>query len=161
MPSFDIISKTDLQEVDNALNTARREIENRYDFKGSKSAFEKKEEDITILADDDYKLKAMQEILKTHMTRRKIDVRALDFTTPESAAGNSQRQVVKVKQGIEQEIAKKIVKTIKDSKLKVQASIQGDQLRVSAPKKDALQECIQLVRSMDVALPLQFTNYRD
>jgi uncharacterized protein YajQ (UPF0234 family) len=161
MPSFDIVSKTDMQEIDNAVNTARREMENRYDFKGSKCTIERKEEEITILADDDYKIKAIQDILKTHITRRKIDVKALEFKEPEKASGNALRQLVKVKQGIEQEVAKKIVKALKDSKMKVQASIQGDQLRVSGPKRDTLQEAIQFVRGMDVEVPLQFDNFRD
>lgn len=161
MPSFDVVSKIDMQEIDNAVNTARREMENRYDFKGSNCTIERKEDEITINADDEYKIKAIQDIIKTHMTRRKIDVKALEFKEAEKASGNSLRQIVKVKQGIDQEIAKKIVKAIKDSKMKVQASIQGDQLRVSGPKRDTLQEAIQLVRGIDVELPLQFDNFRD
>jgi len=161
MPSFDIVSKTDMQEVDNAVNSVIREIANRYDFKGTKSAVERKEEEIIIIGDDDYKLKAIAEMLKVHFTKRKIEPTALDFGTPEKAAGNTLRQVVKVKQGIEQEIAKKIVKDIKDSKMKVQASIKGDELRVQGAKRDDLQAAIALVKTLDLPLPLQFVNFRD
>lgn len=161
MPSFDIVSKTDMQEVDNAVNSVIREISNRYDFKGSKAAIERKDEDITITADDDYKMKTIQEMLKAHFVRRKLEPSALDFKEPEKATGNTLRQQVKVKQGIEQEIAKQIVKQIKDSKIKVQASIQGDEVRVSGKKRDELQEVIGMIRGMALPLPLQYVNFRD
>ena len=118
MPSFDIVSKTDLSEVDNAINGMRREIETRFDFKGSKCSIERKDELLTMLADDDLKLKQMQELLKGYITRRKLDAGALDFKPPEKASGNTLRQVVQVKQGIEQTLAKDIVRSIKDSKIK-------------------------------------------
>jgi len=161
MPSFDVVSKTDMQEVDNAVNSAAREIANRYDFKGTKSSVERKEAEIIIIADDDYKLKAMQEMLKIHFTKRKIEPTALDFTKPEPAASNTIRQAVKVKQGIEQELAKQVVKAIKDSKMKVQASIKGDELRIQGAKKDDLQSTMALVRGLNLPLPLQFVNFRD
>jgi hypothetical protein len=161
MPSFDIVSKTDLSEVDNAINGMRREIETRFDFKGSKCTIERKDELLTMLADDDLKLKQMQELLKGYITRRKLDAGALDFKPPEKATGNSLRQVVQVKQGIEQTLAKDIVRSIKDSKLKVQVSIQGDELRVSGKKRDDLQTAIQHVREMKIQQPLQYVNFRD
>lgn len=161
MPSFDIVSVTDMQEVDNAVNSVIREIGSRYDFKGTKCSVERKDKEITINADDDYKLGAIQDMLKVHFTRRKIDPRALDFKDPEKATGMTIRQVVNVKQGIEQEIAKEIVKHIKDSKMKVQASIRGEELRVTGAKRDDLQAAIQLVKAMPLSLPVQFINFRD
>jgi len=161
MPSFDIQSKTDLAEVENALNGMRREIETRFDFKGSKCSVERKDSAITLLADDDLKLKQMQELLKGYMSRRKLDAGALDFGTPEKASGNAVRQVVTVKQGIAQDLAKKIVKAIKDSKLKVQASIQGDELRVTGKKRDDLQSAITTVKGLKIEQPLQYVNFRD
>lgn len=161
MPSFDIVSKTDMQEVDNAVNGAMREIGNRYDFKGSNSKIERNEAEITVTADDDYKLKAMQEMLKGYFAKRNLDAKALDFKEPEKASGNSLRQKILVKQGVEQEVSKKIVKAIKDTKMKVQASVQGDQVRVTGKKRDDLQEVISLVKGMDLPLPLQYENFRD
>lgn len=161
MASFDIVSKTDLAEVDNAVNGVKRELENRYDFKGSKVEIEHKEGEITILADDDYKLKTMQEMLKANFVRRKLEASALDFQKEEAAAGQALRQKVKVKQGVDQDTAKQIVKHIKDAKMKVQASIRGDEVRVDGKKRDDLQEAIALVRGMTLSLPLQFINFRD
>jgi cyclic-di-GMP-binding protein len=161
MPSFDIVSKTDLAEVDNALDGIRREIAQRFDFKGSKCTIERKENDITLLADDEPKLKQMQELMKVYFTRRNVDPKALDFKTQERAAGDAVRQVVTVKQGIDREVAKVIVKEIKDSKMKAQVSIQGDELRVSGKKRDDLQEAIALVKKIEVDLPLQYVNFRD
>jgi uncharacterized protein YajQ (UPF0234 family) len=161
MPSFDIVSKTDLTEVDNAINGARREIDTRFDFKGSKCTIERKEETITLLADDDMKLRQMQELLRGHVVRRKLDAGALEFKEPQKASGNALRQEVVVKQGIDQTLGKRIVKEIKDSKLKVQVSIQGDELRVSGKKKDDLQDTIAFVRGLKIEQPLQFVNFRD
>ena len=161
MPSFDIVSKTEITEVDNALAGMRREIETRFDFKGSKCSIERKENVLTLLADDDLKLKQMHELLKGYMTRRKLDAGALEFKDPEKASGNSVRQVVNVKQGLDQALAKKIVKAIKDAKLKVQAAIQGDELRVSGKKRDDLQEAIALVKGLKIEQPLQYVNFRD
>ncbi|MEX0809011.1 MAG: YajQ family cyclic di-GMP-binding protein [Dongiaceae bacterium] len=161
MPTFDIQSKTDLAEVENALNGMRREIETRFDFKGSKSTVERKENVITLVADDDLKMKQMHELLKGYFTRRKLDAGALEFGDPEKASGNMVRQVVTVKQGIASDLAKKIVKALKDSKMKVQASIQGDELRVTGKKRDDLQTAITLVKGLKIEQPLQYMNFRD
>ena len=161
MPSFDIVSKTDLAEVDNALGGVSREITQRFDFKGSKCSLERKEDAITILADDAQKLGHMHDLLKVYFTRRQVDPKSLEFGKEEKAAGDSIRQVVTVKQGISAELAKKLVKDIKDSKIKVQASIQGDEVRVTGKKRDELQETIALLKKLDVDRPLQFVNFRD
>ena len=160
MPSFDIVSKTDITEVDNAIAGLLREIGTRFDFKGSNCKVTREENAITILADDDLKLKQIQELLRVYMTRRKLDSGALEFKTPERAAGNAVRQTVNVRQGIAGDLAKRIVKEIKDSKLKVQTAIQGDELRVSGKKIDDLQEAIALVRGLKIEQPLQFVNMR-
>ena len=161
MPSFDIVSKTDMAEVDNAVQGATREIGTRFDFKGSKCTIERKEALITILADDDMKLRQMQELLKGYMVRRKLDASALEFKEPQKASGNALRQEVVVKQGIDQTLGKRIVKDIKDSKMKVQVSIQGDELRVTGKKRDDLQDTIAFVRGLKIEQPLQFVNFRD
>ena len=161
MPSFDIVSKTDLAEVENAIQGVVREIGTRFDFKGSKCSIERKEALITILADDDMKLRQMQELLRGYVVRRKLDASALDFKDPQKASGNALRQEVVVKQGIDQTVAKRIVKEIKDSKMKIQVSIQGDELRISGKKKDDLQDTIAFVRGLKIEQPLQFVNFRD
>ncbi|HUT50161.1 MAG TPA: YajQ family cyclic di-GMP-binding protein [Alphaproteobacteria bacterium] len=161
MPSFDIVSQTDLSEVDNALNNLGREITQRFDFKGSKSKIERKDAELTINADDDMKLRQLHELLKGHLTRRKIEAGVLDFKEPEKAAGAAVRQSVRIRQGIEQDIARKIVKAIKEKKLKVQVAIQGDELRVTGKKRDDLQTAIEFVKGLDLGLPLQYVNFRD
>ena len=161
MASFDIVSKVDLQEVDNALNSVRREIEQRYDFKGSNCSVEMKDSEITVLADDDYKLQQIQDMLKGHFTRRKIDAKSLDIAKAEMASGNSLRQKITVKQGVNSEVAKKITKEIKASKIKVQASIRGEEVRVDGKKRDDLQQAISLIKEMNLDLPLQYINFRD
>lgn len=160
MPSFDIVSKTDMAAVDNAIANIMRDIAQRFDFKGSNCQIDRKDQAITILADDETRLRQIHELFSTHFTRQKIDPKALDYQTQERAAGDAIRQVVMVKQGIDKEIAKKLTKEIKDSKIKVQVSIQGDELRVSGKKIDDLQEVIALVKKVDVPLPLQFENQR-
>jgi hypothetical protein len=161
MPSFDIVSKTDLEEVDNALANMMREMSQRYDFKNSKSKIERKEAEITIDADDELKLKQMHELLQGHLARRKIDAGILDYKAVEKAAGQSVRQKVLIRQGIDRELAKRLVKDIKDGKIKVQVSVQGDELRVSGKKRDDLQAVIQLVKGLSVEQPLQYVNFRD
>lgn len=161
MPSFDIVSKTDLAEVDNALDNIVREIDTRFDFKGSKCSISRKDETLTLLADDQLKLNQMHELLKTHLTRRKVDAAALEYKDPEKASGDTLRQTIIVRQGVEKDLAKKLVKELKDSKLKVQVSIQGDSLRVTGKKRDDLQEAIQFVRGLKVDMPLQYENFRD
>jgi len=161
MASFDIVSRLDIAEVDNALAELAREIATRFDFKGSKSAVTREEGVLTILADDALKLRQVQELLRVHLTRRKVEVGALDFKPPEKGSGQSQRQTVLLRQGVGQEFAKRIVREIKDSKLKVQAAIQGDELRVSGKKRDDLQATIALLRALKLEQPLQFVNFRD
>jgi len=162
MPSFDIVSEVDLQEVENALNQARKEIEARYDFKGSKAEvqWDKKEKVITLLAEDDYKVGAMLSILQTKLHRRGIDIKAIKLGDIEEAGGRMLRQKITMVQGIEREIAKDIIKLIKDSKLKVQPQVDDDKIKVSSKSIDELQECISLVRSGDFPLPLQYNNMR-
>jgi uncharacterized protein YajQ (UPF0234 family) len=160
MPSFDIVSKTDLAEVENALNGMRKEIAQRFDFKGSKCSIERKDNLLTILADDDLKLRQMHELLKTYLVRRRLDPGALEFKDPEKASGNMRRQTVVVKQGIDATLARRIVKELKDAKLKVQAAIQGDTVRVSGKNRDDLQTVIAALREMELDVPLSFTNYR-
>ncbi|MCX8505241.1 MAG: YajQ family cyclic di-GMP-binding protein [Alphaproteobacteria bacterium] len=161
MPSFDVVSKTDLAEIDNALAGIKREIETRFDFKGSHCRIERQDNNLTLHADDELKLKQMHELLKIHVTRRKLDAGALEYKPPEKATGNSLRQIIIVKQGIESDLAKRLVKSIKDSKLKVQAAIQGDELRITGKKRDDLQEAIAQIRSLKIEQPLQYVNFRD
>ncbi|MCE3233680.1 MAG: yajQ [Rickettsiaceae bacterium] len=161
MPSFDVVSKVDLQEVDNAVNSVVREVEQRYDFKGSKCTIKRDEHEITVVADDNYKLEQIQDMLKTHFTRRKIDAKSLEFEKSEMASGNCLRQKIKVKQGIDSDTAKMITKEVKASKMKVQASIRGEEVRIDGKKRDDLQEAITMLKGLNVALPLQFINFRD
>ncbi len=161
MPSFDVVSKTDLAEVDNALGNMVREMETRYDFKGAKCTIERAEAVLTLHADDDLKLRQMHELLKGHLTRRKVDAGVLDFKTVEKAAGQSVRQEIVVKEGIDRDLARKLVKDIKGSKLKVQVAIQGDELRVTGKKRDDLQAAIQTLKGLDIDQPLQYVNFRD
>lgn len=161
MPSFDIVCQTDMQEVDNAVNSVRREFEQRYDFKGSNSTIERSDEEITVVADSDYQLGAIGDMLKVHFTRRKLEPGVLDFKTPEKASGNTLRQQIVVRQGISSDVAKKIVKEIKTTKMKVQAAIRGEEVRVEGKKRDDLQATMQVVRDMNMELPVQFINFRD
>ena len=161
MPSFDIVSKTDMTSVDNALQGVIKEMQVRYDFKGSKSEVSKTDETITILADDDLKRRQVEELLVTHLTRKGVDTKALEFGKLEQAAGNMVRQITTVKQGVQRDVAQKIVKAIKSSKLKTQAAVQGDEIRVSGKKRDDLQATIAMIKELDVDLPLQFENFRD
>jgi hypothetical protein len=161
MPSFDIVSKTDLAEIDNALANMVREMSQRYDFKGSQSRIERKEQEITINADDELKLKQMHELLQGHLARRKIEPCVLDYKTVEKAAGQAVRQKALIRQGIDRELAKRIVKEVKDGKFKVQVTVQGDELRVSGKKRDDLQAVIQHVKGLSLELPLQYVNFRD
>ncbi|MBM3543451.1 MAG: YajQ family cyclic di-GMP-binding protein [Alphaproteobacteria bacterium] len=161
MPSFDIVSKIDLAEVDNALANMTREMSQRYDFKNSKSKVARNEAEITLDADDDLKLKQMHELLQGHLARRKIDAGILDYKPAEKAAGQAVRQKVLIRQGIDRELAKRLVKEIKDGKLKVQVTVQGDELRVSGKKRDDLQAVIQFVKGLSIEQPMQYVNFRD
>jgi hypothetical protein len=162
-PSFDITSTVDLQEVDNALNQARKEVAQRFDFKGSKASieFDRAESKLVIIADDEPKLSALWEIVVTRLVRRNVPTKNLTRGAIQTAANSTVRQEVALQQGIPSEKAREIVKFIKDAKLKkVQAAIQGDQLRISSPSKDELQEVMRLLREQDFGLALQFGNYR-
>ena len=161
MPSFDIVSKTDMTSVENALQGVAKEMQVRYDFKGSKSEVSKDDEVITILADDELKRRQVEELLITHLTRKGVDTKALEFGRLEQAAGNMVRQTIQVKQGVQREVAQKIVKAIKSSKLKTQATIQGNEIRVSGKKRDDLQATMAMIKSLDLDLPLQFENFRE
>lgn len=158
--SFDVVSKTDLQEVTNAIQQAQKELSQRFDFKGSKSSIELSGEELILVSDDEGKLVSVKDIVETKLVKRKVSLKALDYGKIEQAAGGTVRQRVKIVQGIETEKAKAIVKTIKDAKVKVQASIQADQVRVVGRSKDDLQRAMSLVRETDYGIPLQFTNYR-
>ena len=161
MPSFDVVSEVDRQEVKNAVEQANKEVTNRYDFKGSDARIEQKDLELTVYADDEFKLGQVMDVLRARLAKRNVDVRCIEPGTIEKISGDKVRQPVKVKVGIAQEKAKSMVKLIKDAKLKVAASIQGDTLRVSGGKKDDLQAAIQLVRKSVTDLPLQFINFRD
>lgn len=158
--SFDIVSKTDMQEVSNAIAQAKKELATRFDFKGSKSEIELKADELILLSDDELKLKSLKDIVEEKLIRRKISLKSIDYQKIEDATLGSVRQKAKILQGIESEKAKAIVKAIKDAKMKVQASIQGEQLRVTGRSKDDLQKAMQLVRDKDFGVALQFVNFR-
>src|SRR5687767_237628 len=158
--SFDVVSKTDMQEVANAIQQAQKELAQRFDFKGSKSSIELTGEEIILVSDDEGKLRSVKDILESKLVKRKVSLKAIDYQKLEDAAMGTVRQRAKIVQGIESEKAKAIVKAIKDAKLKVQASIQSDQVRVTGRSKDDLQKAMSLVRESDYGIPLQFTNYR-
>lgn len=160
--SFDIVSKVDMQEVDNALNQARKEIIQRYDFKGSKTSIElkQKELEIVLVSDDDFKMKAVVDILQTKFVKRSVPLKALNYGPIEPAAGGTVKQVIKLQNGIDKENAKLITKMIKDSKLRVQAQIMEDQVRVSGKNKDDLQTIITILKRAELKFAVQFTNYR-
>ena len=161
MPSFDVVSRTDLNEVDNAVNGVHRETQQRFDLKGTRCGIERNESVLTITADDDMKLHQMHELLRTYLARRDVDAKALDFKTPENATGGSLRQSVAIRQGIETELGRKIIKAVKATKIKVQLSQQGDELRVSGKKRDDLQETIAFIKEMNIEQPLQYLNFRE
>ena len=161
MPSFDITSEINKVELNNALDQANKEITNRFDFKGSDARIEEKELVLSVFADDDFKLKQVLEVFTGKCAKRGIDVRAFDMQTIETISGGKVKQTIKVRNGIETEMAKKIVRTIKDAKLKVQAGIQGEAVRVSGAKKDDLQACMQRIRGAALGVPLQFQNFRE
>lgn len=161
MPSFDIVSEVDKQEVRNAIDQVNKEVSTRFDFKGSDTRVEQTDYQLTVFADDEFKLEQVLDILRAKLTKRNVDVRCLDKGLIEKVSGNKVKQVVTVKTGLDTELAKKIVSGIKDSKLKVQASIQGDVVRVTGAKKDVLQEVMQWAKKMIDNFPLQFQNFRD
>ena len=161
MPSFDVVSQIETQEIVNAVDQANREVGNRYDFKGSDARIEWADPTLTIHADDEFKVDQVRDILHNKLAKRKVDIGALEEKQVEIAGSGKAQQLITIKQGIDQELAKKIVKEIKQQKFKVQSSIQGDQVRVSGKKRDNLQEVIAMLSNKEMGLPLQFINFRD
>ncbi|MBX7133840.1 MAG: YajQ family cyclic di-GMP-binding protein [Fimbriimonadaceae bacterium] len=158
--SFDIVSRADMQEVRNAIDQTQREMSNRFDFRGSKCEVLFEKDDITLLADDDFKLQQVKDILESKFIRRGIDIRQIEYGKAEPATGLSVRQKVTLKQGIAQDQAKALIKQIKETGIKVQAQIQGDEVRVSSKSKDDLQKCITFVKGLDLPMPVDFVNFR-
>jgi len=161
MPIFDVISKINYPEFDNALANCLREITNRYDFKGLNISIERKDKTITTLAPDEIKLKQVNDLLQVHLIRRKVDPRIIVVKNSESAAGTTIRQVSELKEGISQENAKRIIADVKKLKLKVQIKIQGEELRAEGKKRDDLQEAISAIQAIDIGQPIEFVNFRD
>ena len=161
MPSFDVVSKVDLMELDNAINTAQKELAQRYDFRGTNTTLERGPDGITVRTSDEPRSIATITVLRERMAKRNVSQRCLDPGDVEAAGGQTVRQLVKIKQGIESETAKKIVKTLKDAKIKVQAQIQGDELRVTGKNRDDLQSAMHLIKRTDFGIDLQFVNFRD
>ena len=161
MPSFDVVSEVNQVEVRNAVDQTNKEVSTRFDFKGSDARVELADKTLTIHADDEFKLKQVTDILTGKLTKRGVDIRSLKYGDVEKISGNKVKQAVTVREGVEQELAKKVVRTLKDSKLKVQASIQGDAVRVSGTKRDELQNAIALVKKAITDFPLQYQNFRD
>jgi uncharacterized protein YajQ (UPF0234 family) len=161
MPSFDVVSRTDLMEVDNAINGVKREIRQRYDLAGSKCDIERSENMLIITADDTMKLEQVDGLLRKYLTMRKVERGAFEFESPQNSSGQSVRQVVSIRQGIDENLAKKITKAVKATKLKVQISVKGDEVKVTGKKRDDLQEAIAFIKEMDNQQPLQYLNFRD
>lgn len=161
MPSFDVVSRLDHQEIDNAIGNATREITTRYDFKGSNTSIEKKDNSIVVLTDDEMKAGQVNDMLVTHFVRRKVDPICLKKKELEKAGGNKIKQIYDLIEGIEQSICKKLIADVKSSKIKVQVKINGNELRIDGKKKDDLQSVIQLIESSNVGIPIQFINFRD
>ena len=161
MPSFDVVSEANLVEVRNALDQANKEITNRFDFKGSDARIEQKERDLTAFADDDFKLTQVRDVLVSKFAKRNVDVRFLDYGDIQKISGDKVKQPITVKHGVSGDLAKKIVRLVKDSKIKVQASIQGDAVRVTGTKRDDLQATIALLKKEITDVPLSFDNFRD
>lgn len=158
--SFDIVSKMDMQELNNAIQQAEREIETRFDFKGSKSSIKLEKEELVVVSDDDFKLESVLDILKSKMVKRGVPIKNLEYGKVESASASTVRQRIKLKSGIDQDNSKKINILIRDSKIKVKSQIQGDQIRVTGKSRDDLQAVMALLRGADLTVELQFTNYR-
>ena len=161
MPSFDVVSRLDYQEIDNAIGNAKREILNRYDFKGSDTSIERKDNEVTVITDDELKLNQVHDLIITHFIRRKVDPLTLSKQNMEKAVSNKVRQFYNLIEGIEQTIAKKITSNVKNSKIKVQIKINGNELRVDGKKKDDLQSVMQMIEDSNLGIPLQFVNFRD
>ena len=161
MPSFDVVSRLDFQEIDNAIGNATREILNRYDFKGTDTSIERNDNDLKVVTDDELKLKQVHDLIITHMVRRKVDSLCLSKGNMEKAGGNKMRQFYKLLEGIEQSISKKITADVKSSKIKVQVKINGSELRIDGKKKDDLQTVMQMIKDSNLGIPIQFVNFRD
>ena len=161
MPSFDIVSKIDMQEINNAVANAIKEITQRYDFKGSISNLEVKDKSIILETEDELKAKQVSDLLTAHLVKRKVDPKVINLRSTEKASGNTIRQVYELIEGIDQIVSKKVISEVKKSKLKVQVKIQGDELRVSGGKRDDLQKVIEIAKGLKLELPLQFLNFRD
>ena len=161
MPSFDVVSRTNLMEVDNAINGVQREIKQRFDLVGTKCAIERTDDSLTMTADDAMKLQQLEDLLRKYLANRKVDPRSLDFKTPQNAAGGTLRQSITIKQGIDGDLGRRINKAVRGAKLKVQISIQGTEIRVSAKKRDDLQSSIAFIKEMDIDQPLQYVNMRE
>ena len=161
MPSFDVVSKLDMQEIDNSISNSMKEITQRYDFKGSNSKIERSDKIITLTTEDELKAKQVLDILNGHIIKRNVDTRSIKLKNSESASGNTIRQTFDLIEGVDQDISKKIISTIKSSKMKVQVKIQGNELRVSGAKRDNLQDAIQMIKDLDLPVPLQYVNFRD
>ena len=161
MPSFDVVSRLDSQEIDNAISNVLREISTRYDFKGSQTTVERKDKDLIVVTDDELKLSQVHELIVTHLVRRKVDPLTLQEGSKEKAGGDKIRQIYKLNEGIEQSIAKKITADVKSLKMKVQVKINGNELRVEGKKRDDLQNVMQIIEDVKVGIPVQFVNFRD
>ena len=161
MPSFDVVNRLDYQEIDNAIGNSIREITNRYDFKGSDTSIERKDSELTVVTEDELKLNQVHDLIITHLVRRKVDTLCLSKKNMEKAGGNKVRQLYKFIEGIEQSIAKKITAAVKNSKIKVQIKINGNELRVDGKKKDDLQTVMQMIKDSNIGIPVQFVNFRD
>ena len=161
MPSFDVVNRLDFQEIDNAIANVTREITNRYDFKGSETSIERKDNDLTVVTDDELKLNQVHDLIITHLVRRKVDSLCLSKKNTEKAGGNKVRQFYSFIEGIEQSIAKKITADVKSSKIKVQVKINGNELRVDGKKKDDLQTVMKMIEDSKIGIPVQFVNFRD
>jgi cyclic-di-GMP-binding protein len=163
MPSFDVVSRVDMQEMDNAINQVKKEISTRFDFRGSKTQIDldRKDGKITVLTEDEMKLRAIKDMLIAKVVRRSIEAEALTFGAHEKAGGDMVRQTITITNGIDVETARKVVKIIKDTKLKVQAAIQGEEVRITGKQRDDLQDAIHAVKEAELGMPLQFVNYRE
>ncbi len=161
MPSFDVVSKVDMPEVDNALNGIKRETQQRFDLKNTKAAVVRSGDSLTLAADNDPQLRQVRDLLHAYFARRNVDSRVLDFKPPEKAAGDSIRQQATIRQGVDSDLGRKIIKTVKSAKLKIQIAAQGPELHVSGKKRDDLQQVIALIKTMQIDQPLQYINFRD
>ena len=161
MPSFDVVSRTDLMQVDNAVNGVRREIKQRFDLAGTKCGIDRTDDSLTMTADDSIKLKQLEELLRKYLASQNVDQRSLDFKPPQNATGGSLRQSIAIKQGIDGDLGRRINKAVRGAKLNVQVSIQGPEMRISGKKRNDLQSTIAFIKEMEIDQPLQYVNFRE